>query len=253
MAINMISESVSVSVTATGKVLSVDRKWSVSSEPAIDMETAYGCIDDSIVGESVYAFDGLDAICSSKSISLVADSAGKVHEVSVSYSSSEQASDDEDFLAYSATIGGQFVDVWRDGVAPNGGTPSDNDIGGTPIDNKGEPVSVMVLQSTIGKTRRYGTVPWDAIWAAIGKRNSATYEGAVAGRLLFKGVSITTVALGVYEVVYELVSDSHFHLRQVAERESDLKVKLNVDGYADVVTTIQPFPDQTAFSALIDG
>ena len=99
--------------------------------------------------------------------------------------------------------------------------------------------------------RRFVTIPWSAIWTAVGSRNSAAYENADAGKLLFKGVSVSTVAAGVYEVTYELMFDGDFHMRQVPTRESDGKVKRGSDGKAIEVKLVQPFTNTTAFSTLI--
>ena len=70
---------------------------------------------------------------------------------------------------------------------------------------------------------------------------------------MFKGVSVSTVAAGVYEVSYEMMSDDDFHMRQVPTREADGKVKRDSDGKAVEVKLIQPFASTTPFATLVDA
>ena len=247
----MTSETLTVSIVSSSTLgLNVEQKYMVYSGSGMTSAAAYAAAGGT-VGSSTYTLGSVVALCSSKSATTVQDSAGNACEVTVQYASQQVT--DATFLQYSASVGGTFIDVWRRGANYNGGTQSSSDIGGTKVDSQGEPVSVFLTQATITKVRRYTTIPWSTIWSAIGCRNSAGYEGAAAGKLLFKGVSVSTVAAGVYEVSYEMMSDDDFHMRQVPTREADGKVKRDSDGKAVEVKLIQPFASTTPFATLVDA
>ena len=249
MAVTLLSETFGMTLASSTTLnLQVERKYVVHDSAGVTPSAAFGLVTQS-VGSSTVTSGTVVALCSSKSATSVADSAGCACEVTVQYSSQQVT--DATFLQYSASVGGTFIDVWRRGANYSGGTQSGSDIGGTKVDSQGEPVSVFLTQATITKVRRYETIPWSAIWSAIGSRNSVGYEGAAAGKLLFKGVSVSTVAAGVYEVSYEMMSDDDYHMRQVPTREADGKVKRDSDGKAIEVKLIQPFASTTPFATLI--
>lgn len=235
--------STTLGITAEQKYIVID-----DASAAVTIATAYAAVA-AAVGSSTYTLNSVAGLCSSKTASMVADSANRACEVTVQYASTQVT--DATFLQYSASVGGTFIDVWRRGANYNSGTQTSNDIGGTKVDSQGEPVSVFLTQATITKVRRYTTIPWSAIWNACGTRNDAGYEGADAGKLLFKGVSVSTVAAGVYEVSYEMMSDGDYHMRQIPTREADGKVKRDSDGKANEVKLIQPFPTLSSFYGLI--
>lgn len=245
----LTNEQVTVSLVSSSQLsLQVEQKYMVYSGSGMTASAAYAAVT-ATVGSTTYTLGSGVALCNSKSASSIQDAAGNACEVTVQYSSLQQT--DATFLQYSASVGGTFIDVWRRAADYNGGTQTSSDIGGTKVDSQGEPVSVFLTQATISKVRRYTTIPWSSIWAAVGTRNNAAYENATAGKLLFKGVSVSTVAAGVYEVTYELMNDDDFHMRQVPTREADGKVKRGTDGKALEVKLVQPFTNTSSFASLI--
>ena len=247
----LVSETATCTLISSSSLgISAEQKYVVIDDgsAAVTIATAYAAVT-AAVGSSTYTLNSVAGLCSSKSAALIADSANRACEVTVQYSSQQVT--DATFLQYSASVGGTFIDVWRRGANYNGGTATTSDIGGTKVDSQGEPVSIFLTQATINKVRRYTTIPWSTIWGTVGNRNNALYEGATAGKLLFKGVSVSTVAAGVYEVSYELMSDNDFHMRQIPTREADGKIKRDTDGKAIEVKLIQPFPTTSDFAALI--
>lgn len=189
----------------------------------------------------------LSAICTDFTASSVENSAGKVWNLTFNYSSVIDLS----FNAYSAEVGGTYVDCWRTQTSFGTGDPDNNDIGGTGIDSAGAPVSKLCVQSTVTTSRRYTAVPWSNIWAAVGKRNDAVYNGGAIGQLLMRGVRVTTIAAGQFEVQYTYESDQFFHMRQVPTREQgDQRIWL-LNNKAKEVKNIQPFPTKISFATLI--
>lgn len=253
MTVVMKSETLTLTLVSSVTIsASVERKYMAYADAGMSASAALAATSGT-VGSSTVTVGNVSALCSSKSATTVESSAGKACEVTVQFAS-QQLSDEQfnsEFNAYSASVGGSFIELWRRGADYSTGTQNNNDIGGTKVDSQGEPVSVFIAQATITKVRRYTTIPWSGIWNAIGTRNSAGYEGADAGKLLFKGVSVSTVAAGVYEVSYEMMSDGDFHMRQIPTREADGKVKRDPDGKAIEVKLIQPFPSTSNFGNLI--
>lgn len=175
------------------------------------------------------------------------------------------------FTSIETNINAEAIDIWRSGTTvPALGVQDDNDIGGTPADSAGEPISFLLPITTISiRNVIYGRPQYATIMAIVGQRNSVAFTfGATGntflcaiGTLVFTGASTSRTGPNVYEINYQFNYDpTLFHMRQIAMR--DLKgVKTtrptpgspvsasNVET-AEVVFWRQPFPDTTAFSAL---
>lgn len=202
-----------------------------------------------IVGQDTMSIGSVTAICDTSTATVVQDSSGgnKLYEVVAGYNSAIEVA----FNAFSSSVAGTYVDVWRTQTTFGSGDPDNNDIGGTALDSQGVPVSTFVTQSTVSTSRRYATVPWSTIWSAIGKRNSIGYNGAQIGQLLMSGIQVQTISAGIFEVAYTYLSDGLYHMRQVATREAgDSRIWLE-SGYAKEVKNIQPFPAKISFGAVI--
>ena len=194
-------------------------------------------------------FSGINMICQSVSVQAIQDSVG-AYTVTVEWGATQGLGS---FVTLQSDVGGTFVDVWRDAVIPANGTPSGTDCGGTKLDSAGEPVSQFIWQTTLQISRRYDAttpVPWSTIWSNLGKRNSATLEGAAIGQLLFKGVKVSNISKCVWEVQFDFVGDQFYHLRQVPTRESDGRVQLDAN-QAREVKWFQPFLNTANFYTML--
>ena len=175
------------------------------------------------------------------------------------------------FTSIETNIREEAIDIWRTGTTvPSGGTQNDNNIGGTPADSAGEPISFLLPIVSISiRNVIYGRPQYATIMAIAGKRNSASFTfGATGntftcatGTLVFTGASTSRTGPNVYEINYQFNYDpTLYHMRQIAMR--DLKgvkttrptpgspVRASNKETAETVWWRQPFPDTTAFSAL---
>ena len=175
------------------------------------------------------------------------------------------------FSSIESNIREESVEIWRTGTTvPSGGTQNDNNIGGTPADSAGEPISFLLPIVSISiRNVIYGRPQYATIMAIAGKRNSASFTfGATGntftcatGTLVFTGASTSRTGPNVYEINYQFNYDpTLYHMRQIAMR--DLKgvkttrptpgspVSASNKETAETVWWRQPFPDTTAFSAL---
>lgn len=192
---------------------------------------------------------GYDVIVNSVQITNIDEGMGKYWNVVIT-ATSNQPAESTGFLAYSASVGGTYVDVWRNVAPPANGTANSSNINGTKIDSGGKPVSKFVVQSSVQTTRRTATPNWSGIFAAVGKRNSDAYDGAAAGMLLFTGINVATVSQGMYEVSYQYLSDSFYHCRQLAILEDGDGRTMCDSSQAKDVRWVQPHPETIAFGDL---
>lgn len=194
-------------------------------------------------------------ICTSIQVNSVAESGLMVYIIDAQGSSlgAPASGGATPFLGYTANVSGTYVDVWRAQDPPSGGTATNTDIAGTKLDSGGKPISKLVVQSNVQVTRKVTSVPWGAIWGAVGKRNSDAYDGAAVGQLLFTGISVNTIALGVYEISYQYLSDSLLHCRQLPILEEADGRTMNVTNQAKDVRWVQPHPVTIAFASVFTG
>jgi hypothetical protein len=217
---------------------------------AEDAATAVGYTPGDSFNNATDPFTGINMICQSVSVQSLADSVN-AWTVTVELGTAQGLAS---FVTVQSDVGGTFVDVWRSTTVPSGGTPSGSDIAGTKLDSAGEPVSQFIWQTTLQISRRYNNstnpVPWSTIWSNLGKRNSATLEGAAIGQLLFKGVKVSNIGKCVWEVQFDFVGDQFYHLRQVPTRESDGRVQLDAN-QAREVKWFQPFLNTANFYTML--
>lgn len=136
------------------------------------------------------------------------------------------------------------------------------DIGGTPTDNAGEPVTAFIVQQDLEIQVRYESfkdVPNLNSLSAVGKRNLTSYLGAEPGRLLYTGMSLSRDGINSYNASFTFVWDQFFHQRQAPQRDQNGDVILKEDPdspagekhfVADTVMMKDPFPDAIEFRLL---
>lgn len=167
------------------------------------------------------------------------------------------------FVAFNISQKPVALDLWR---ASDFSFPPDEytDIGGTPMDNAGEPVTAFIIQQELELRVRYekfSDVPTLDSLSAVGKRNQFSYLGAERGRLLFTGMSLSRDAINSYNASFTFVWDQFFHQRQVPKRDQNGDVILIEDPsssipagqkhyVAETVMFKDPFPDVISFQTL---
>lgn len=186
-------------------------------------------------------------------------------EVTFNYENSEPAErlpQEEGYTEISIDYAVEFRDVYRIGMnIPTGGTPTVNDIGGTKIDKAGEPLSVMVRMSdvTIKETVSAASFPERStrIRSARGRRNSAIFQGAPIGQVLYTGASASRIGLEKFSVTHKFRVDEFSHLLQSANRNQLKEVECTPDGTsiwrATTVQFVQPFPGLADFNLLSEN
>lgn len=199
-------------------------------------------------------FNSITTSLVDRSATSIGESTGatRAYEVTGTYDSESGSAS---FIALNMDSAASPIDLWRAAAsAPaNLNSPSDNDIGGTPVDQGGYPVSFLVPQQTLSIVNTKTTNMASSILAAMGKRNSAAFSGGAAGYVLFAGASAIRKGANEYEITYKLVWDSFAHCRQQPVRDLDGKVKLTTAAAgakpaAETVLWRQPFPSTADFS-----
>jgi hypothetical protein len=172
---------------------------------------------------STVTVDGQTCYLQSITADSVADGPG-IYDVRADYST-ESWTVTSNYVAMDMESTAQIVDVWRAGPSFPGSvdTPGNDDIGGTPIDQNGYPISAVYPQQTLNITNIRSNNNSAAIIAALGTRNSLQYLGAAAGTLLFAGASAKRIGDDKYEVTYKIVYDAAYHMRQQPVRDGDGK------------------------------
>lgn len=249
----MPTSTIVISQRAGGTSIQFDRgKWSGSSTYVITDSTGarltstqilsdsavvsklfpveYGGTGGAITDQGAY-FSGL---VTSPAFDLkMVDEGGFVWEATVNFASqtADNGTTTQDnkverevgFTSIEYSLGGEPVDVYRvKPTAPaNISNPADTDIGGTKVDNGGEPISIFnnVARVTVRNVKAGRPTP---PLSFINKRNSGSFDigpySFPQDTLLFTGCNITRVGPATYEIVYSFVYDSLCHLRQIAQR-----------------------------------
>jgi len=135
------------------------------------------------------------------------------------------------YTEISTSVRTEFVDAWRRFASPSLGLVPDlhpyglqaeTDIGGVPIDSRGEPVSVLNIIQVATIEVTVGFPPNNALIRSIaGRRNFKPYLGAAAGFLLYVGAESTRIGQNRWTVAHEFWYDSYAHLRQIVARWED--------------------------------
>ena len=255
------NETVTVAWQETALVATKTRQYIYNTTTAMENDDVYLEYIQSHpdVGTSMGLNGGIATnstlVCTSIQVNVVADSSRLVYTVDTQGSTFVPASAGgaTPFLGYTANVSGTYVDVWRAVAPPASGTATNTDIAGTKLDSGGKPISMLVVQSNVQVTRKVSNVPWGTIWGAVGKRNSDQYDGAAVGQLLFTGISVNTIGLGLYEISYQYLSDSLLHCRQLPILEEADGRTMNLSNQAKDVRWVQPHPTLIAFSGVFTG
>ncbi len=218
-----------------------------------------------------YSITMLDASC--------AVGSARAWRVELNYAAGSATTQPEEgqpgFVAWETDGRGEPLPAWRAGpydyapimlALPMPG----QDIGGKPIDDGGKSVS-QVGRSAMLSVRNVltGESLLTSTWlAAIGKRNSDTWQAMTTGYLLYVSCRVAKTAPDLYSVEHRIAWDADGHMRQVAN--TDPATHEPYMGYVDDngivlpitaaaagrplaalnVTWRQPFREFVAFSSL---
>lgn len=172
------------------------------------------------------------------------------------------------YTEFSIDWSAEFREAWRTnpGLAiPFDGIPSAlvADIGGTPIDAGGSPLSVLQYFSVIEFVETVAIETLEArsvnIRLARGRRNALKFFGADRGQVLYKGAKANRVAVDKVRLTHTFAQDQFMHLIQMptklADGRPELQEKPAGSGqlHAKTVMWRQPFPDFAFFDALSEN
>lgn len=173
------------------------------------------------------------------------------------------------YVDVSADVGGEWVDGYRQltasqiaaivasgGSYPYGGQPATLvDIGGTPMDAAGDPVSISRKQITLTLGVTFSGVPNLATpYLFVGRRNNALFSGAPQGSLLYLGAGISRISINRWTQTHRFLLDQFYHMQQFPYRFPDQTAVLS--SYASGIvaaTTVffrQPYPDYGNFYSI---
>ena len=165
---------------------------------------------------------------------------------------------------------GEFIDQWRRNpqIPPNdsfymagdgswiGPAPQPNplhDIGGTSTDSQGQPVNglnrqqILTIQQITSDTAIFAKMA-----IVLNKRNSEVFLGAPPGAVVYLGGGYRRVEANLWDIGHEFVWDATYHARQLAIRStSGDRSVITVDGNAEIVTWVQPFPETIDFETIL--
>lgn len=198
-----------------------------------------------------------DLFASSFKVGHVADS-GKTWKVEFSYSTAPlggiggpQIPTEIGYLQISVDYGAAFRDFYRADANLQGGTPTGQDIGGSPIDSAGEPVSVLIPQQriiideTVSGTELLTQSGY--IRAYVGSRNELTFYGSAPGKLLYEGCSAKRIGVNLWSLSHRFQYDYAYHMVQQPRKNGNREVELENYGNgflsAGFVRWVQPYPD----------
>lgn len=165
------------------------------------------------------------------------------------------------FIDFNVDWSAQWMDAWRRfGDLPSDiDLPNRVDMGGWPIDSRGEPVSIENHTTVLEITEVISGVLNGGLYHSLtNRRNSARFLDAPAGMVLYKGAKSERLEVRKYRVTHTFVWDEHYHLRQAIERWEDGKPKTGWASWADAdyddvanpVFWIQPYVYTADFGAL---
>ncbi|CAB4173193.1 hypothetical protein UFOVP942_37 [uncultured Caudovirales phage] len=227
-------------------------EYVVHSNVALSFADVYGALP--ALNAEIYVGSGAKVYCTSKSVSATEDGLTQIYSATVQWSTESPGTS---FVALDMNSTALMVDIWRaNGTAPgNLNTPSNSDIGGTAVDQGGQAVSAIIPQQELTITNFRADNNANAITAALGKRNSATWLGASAGYVLFTGATARRTGITQYEVQYKFLWDATAHCRQVAIRDLDGREKITTpdgSGFANASLVVwrQPFNLTYNFSSM---
>lgn len=243
----------SYSANQTIDVNQIDIKYLITDTVPLTYNTAMAVMP---AANSVETIDQVACYLKSRTVTVVEGSLAKVWEGSATWSDESSNNTQASFIAKDMSTNAVATDFWRavDTVA-NVDNPSSADIGGTPIDSFGDPVTVFVPQQEMTITNFRANNNATVIMSAVGRRNNGAYNGAPAGHLVFSGATARRVSSSQYEVTYKMTFDPLGHCRQVALGDS-AGIKMGAESgnpptcNASFVVWRQPFPTTVNFGAL---
>ncbi len=187
-------------------------------------------------------------------------------ELTWNYSSSQSETEEKQpleigYVEVSVDYSAQFDDSYRDfATLPTDGLPTvEADIGGNRVDICGSPLSLLRFKTdfSVTETIDYSTyinLIQPKVFAAIGKRNSAVFQGAPRGTVVYRGASLRRIGVSLWQLSHSMQYDGFFHLIQVPIRDTngDIRLKTFNLGYSQAETIFhrQPFPSYSNFSVI---
>ncbi len=163
------------------------------------------------------------------------------------------------YMEFSSSITAEFREVWRTDPEdlPMTSMPGNNDIGGTAVDVKGEPVSVPFTTASIQIQHVIeGNFPFSFIQSLAGRRNESAWGIYPAGTILFEGADCSSIGVGRRRLTYTFHHDPNGHLRQVSVPDFASGAAINTGTAAEYALNAypvihrQPFPGLADFSEL---
>jgi len=162
------------------------------------------------------------------------------------------------YVEITSQIRAEFVPLWRNQIRsfPGEGQPDgdDDEVGGTPIDRAGTPISVQRNIQDLTITETVNVPDWTTYRNFRFKRNSGTFLGAPAGKVLYKGASVNRTGIDIYQVSHSFVEDNDFHLQQTPYVDQEGQpIDKDDDEHADFVYWVQPFGNLGDFNAISEN
>lgn len=156
-----------------------------------------------------------------------------------------------------------FYELFRINVPSSysGNGSNGADIGGTPIDSGGYPVSrpALVINLDLVENVAEITIPARLVTIAgmVGKRNSVIFEGFAAGTLVYTGATSSRIGTGLFGLAHRFQYRVDGHMIQQPKRTSQGDVGLQFYpqyGFvAKDVYFVQPFPQLADFDTLSEN
>jgi hypothetical protein len=168
------------------------------------------------------------------------------------------------YVEWTTDIMAGFVDQFVENPTyPQDGTLSASEnsniiVGGIQRDIEGNPVSLLRYTTEIVIAENFevtsGLPAAISVWrSARGKRNSAAWEGAPKGTVVYKGNQIRRIGLNLFQVTHRMEEATDYHLVQYAERDSTGRIPtadINGRQRAKKLLWRQPFPQFFDFATL---
>lgn len=255
-----VADMTSESVTDGTQSASITRTYNVYDDggAAITYSTALSALT-ALNSTATVGANTLKVV--SRSIEREKEALQKLWRATVTYEWSFNTGDGaatDTFVSLDLSTTTQFVDVWRVGASfPSSiSNPADTDIGGTAVDQCGEPVSALLNQQEMTVTNIRADNNAGNILSCIGKRNNTSFLGAAQDYVLFVGATSRRIESAKYEVQYKFLWDQAKHLRQVCARDVDGQPLLGAPNgagavKASLVYARQPFPATIDFAATL--
>lgn len=132
------------------------------------------------------------------------------------------------------------------------GIPAQQNIGGTPVDAGGHPVSYILRQFEVNITLvRDGRFRPRNLLSFVWKRNSTAFLDCEPGSVIYCGANVNRIGERKFQYSHKFVYDQWFHMRQAAMRDMNGEALLGPRpgspgmSAAEDVRFVQPFPDLT--------